>query len=244
MLKVFIVDDDAEMRFMEEKLLKDTFEVRSFASGPEFLVAIETDKPDVVLLDIEMPTMSGHDVLNRLSNSGIIVIGVTGHNDRVTILKFISAGADGYILKPPTKGVLVDTIDKCVQKRKEAMGRKNILIVDDDAQSLMMYKMVLEKDYNVIALNASLAAKGYLEKNKPDMVILDYNMPIYNGRFLLEAIRRSDNNANVPVILLTSERDNSVLFQCMAFHPEAIVRKSEGKMALVKSVQSVFENVR
>lgn len=241
MAKVYIVDDEEEMKKIEEIFIRDVHEVTCFSSGSELLNAIQVQRPDVILLDIEMPFMNGFQVLEALKGYNIPIIGVTGKNDRATILKFISAGAEGYMLKPPSKKQLLATIDDVLMKHEQKASKPNILLVDDEAESLLLYKTYLQSSFNVTALSSPLASLEYMKKFVPDMVILDYNMPVYNGKFVYEYMKNHEELANIPVVFLTGETDMSVIRSCTTLQPEAVILKSEGKDSLMQRLNKVFE---
>lgn len=82
MASIFVVDDEPELRdLLQEALENHGHEVQAFPDGPTFFEAIEEGAPDAVLLDINMPGMSGWDVKERLSQDAstekIPVIAVT-----------------------------------------------------------------------------------------------------------------------------------------------------------------------
>ena len=241
MANVYVVDDEEEMLKIEEIFLKDAYTVTCFQSGDLLLKAVQEKVPDIILLDIEMPFMDGFQVLDALRGKNIPVVGVTGKNDRATILKFISAGADGYVLKPPAKKLLIDTIEDVLAKHEKKMAKHTVLLVDDESESLLLYKTYLQQNYNVTALNSPLASLEYMKKYTPDLVVLDYNMPIYNGKFIYEYMKGHENLSSIPVVFLTGDNDLQVIRSCTTLHPEAIVLKSEGREGLLGRINKVFE---
>jgi two-component system, chemotaxis family, chemotaxis protein CheY len=100
-LKVLLVDDSAFMRNVLKNILEnDGFKQFSEAeNGKEALEKIESEKPDLVLLDIIMPEMGGMDVIKQVGKeTNIIVISAVGQDKVVEEAK--TSGAKGYIVKP------------------------------------------------------------------------------------------------------------------------------------------------
>ena len=98
-----------------------------------------------------------------------------------------------------------------VTEEEEKRNRKQILIVDDDATMLKAMKEHLIDQYNVAtAINGKVAMK-YLEKRKPDLVLLDYEMPNENGSEVLAKIRANKNLEDLPVVFLTGDKENFIL---------------------------------
>jgi two-component system response regulator MprA len=101
--RVLIVEDDQPVRRMlERSLAKEGFEVRAAADGAAALALAERSTPDLVVLDVTMPGLSGIDVCRRLRQSGmqggvLMLTARDGIEDRV---RGLDAGADDYVVKP------------------------------------------------------------------------------------------------------------------------------------------------
>ena len=101
---VFLVDDHELIREGIKQLLElggDIDVVGQASNGEEAIQMILKYRPDVVLLDINMPKMNGIDVLRRLKDLGVKskIIMLTIHKDREYLLEAMKIGADGYVLK-------------------------------------------------------------------------------------------------------------------------------------------------
>ena len=99
---VLIVDDDAELRGMlDEYLSNEQIVVDTAADGVAALRHIERQRPDLVLLDVSMPGMSGFDVLRRLREKcPVPVLMLTARDDVVDRVLGLELGADDYLTKP------------------------------------------------------------------------------------------------------------------------------------------------
>ncbi|MEK7444527.1 MAG: response regulator [candidate division NC10 bacterium] len=101
--KVLVVDDELEVRqILQEFLAHRGYEVYAAESGPEALNALDTFKPDVVLLDVLMPGMDGVETLKRIValQPTLPVIMVTANADVGITSKLLGLGAADYIPKP------------------------------------------------------------------------------------------------------------------------------------------------
>ena len=85
------------------------------------------------------------------------------------------------------------------------MDRKHILIVDDDVNMLKMLRMFLQEDYKVSIVDSGKLALDFVVKFTPDLILLDYMMPLFDGPHVLEIIRKREESKNVPVLFLTSD---------------------------------------
>ena len=105
--RVLVVDDNEDNRRIVQEILRlRGFEVETAADGPLALEAIERNRPDAVLLDVMMPSMSGMEVLDRIKanpqSASIPVIMVTAKAGDEDVLAGYKFGADYYITKPFT----------------------------------------------------------------------------------------------------------------------------------------------
>jgi DNA-binding response OmpR family regulator len=103
MERILVVDDEKEVcRALEEFLILKGYEVTTAFDGPSALAAIRNKKPNVVLLDIIMPGMSGIEVLREIKTNhpGIGVIMITAVTDEAQGNATLAMGADDYITKP------------------------------------------------------------------------------------------------------------------------------------------------
>ena len=102
---ILVVDDNQDnVNIAREILLSRGFEVRVAYNGPSALASVEQQRPDLVLLDVMMPQMSGMEVLDRLranpATAGVPVILVTAKDQDEDLLAGYKYGADYYITKP------------------------------------------------------------------------------------------------------------------------------------------------
>ena len=243
--RIVIIDDDIVTLEIHRTYLSGAHQVYTFDNGHEALERMGEIRPDVILLDIEMPFIGGFEVLEKLrlmkDCAQIPVIGVTGQKDKVTALRFLGKGAVAYLTKPIEKQLLLAKVEEVLLEEQAKKDKKKILLVDDETESLLFYKMALQEAYNVTTLNSSKNALEYLQKFVPDLIILDYQMPLYNGRALYQMISKMERLANVPVIFLTGTTERDVLIECATLKPRAVVLKRAGREALLEKVKSVFE---
>ena len=101
--KVWVVDDDASVRWVLEKALQhDGMQVRSFAEAEAAQLALQSEQPDVLVTDIRMPGISGIELLQYLESlcPALPVIVITAHSDLDSAVTAYRAGAFEYLPKP------------------------------------------------------------------------------------------------------------------------------------------------
>ena len=129
---VYVVDDDASFRTAIERRLETW---RAMTSKPmrrpqqllDRLPGVE--KPGCILLDVQMPGLSGPDLQSRLIERGSIlpIIFVTGYADTPTTVRAIKAGAEDFLTKPATSAQLIDAIERAMTRYKSARRQRNEL---------------------------------------------------------------------------------------------------------------------
>ncbi len=125
MFKILIVDDESLIRKVLSRTLKKIGDCQTAISGKEaiseYTNALLNNKPfDLILLDIAMKNMTGYEVLTEIrnmemekeipDNKKVKIIMVTGISDVEVVKKCISAGCNGYIIKPITSDIILDKV--------------------------------------------------------------------------------------------------------------------------------------
>lgn len=143
-------------------------------------------------------------------------------------------------VRPINVNELVSAIDTYVEKFG-GDNKKKILVVDDSGAMLRNVKGWLEDHYQVILANSGAMAIKYLAMNRPDLVLLDYEMPIVDGRQVLEMIRAEKEFSDMPVIFLTGKDDKESVMQVMALKPAGYLLKTQEPAMIVQAVDDFFE---
>ena len=126
MSKLLIVDDEVDIReFAKSFFVKRDIEVLTASGGIEAIKIIEEEKPDLVLLDVQMEEINGIEVLRRLrdNKNDVNVIMVTGAEDPSIINEANSLGVKGYVHKP----LVLEELEKIVlfELNKSSAHREN-----------------------------------------------------------------------------------------------------------------------
>ncbi|MDR0474497.1 MAG: response regulator [Treponema sp.] len=111
---IMLVDDNMANLTIGKNILKDQFTVYPITSGEKLFEIMEKIKPDLILLDINMPGMDGYEVIKKLKASpymqNIPVIFLTSRDDPGNELEGLSLGAIDYISKPFSPALLIQRI--------------------------------------------------------------------------------------------------------------------------------------
>lgn len=122
-MKIALLEDDiAFAETMQEWLLDAGYEVQHFATGLAFLRNFSNTQYDLCVFDWTLPDMEGPDVMVsiKLRSSQLPpIIFVTGNDNEADIVRVIESGADDYILKPPSRQVLLARINAIIRRTKQ-----------------------------------------------------------------------------------------------------------------------------
>lgn len=131
--RILIIEDDPEIAHFERTILeKAGYEVRVTTTGTAGLEAEPSFKPAVILLDVELPDISGLDVCTSLANSSdAFILMVSAHSTENDVLKGLGLGADDYVRKPFSGNELVARVQSFLRRRErsrrsEADGRLQV----------------------------------------------------------------------------------------------------------------------
>ena len=136
--KILVVDDIEDIRsLLQEALQANGYHTLEAADGREALSMIEAESPDLVILDIAMPVMSGFHVLRQLrKNSDIPVIMLSARTDTVDKVESLELGADDYITKPFEIAEMTARVEAVLRRRK-TMSRVIDKVEFNDGQLLI-----------------------------------------------------------------------------------------------------------
>ena len=112
------------------------------------------------------------------------------------------------------------------QEAQEAAEHKpKILVVDDSMTIRHSMKQLLEEDYEVALAESGVAAIRTITLNRPDLVLLDYEMPVVNGKQTLEMLRSEPEFTRIPVVFLTGRSDPEIVRELLSLKPAGYLLK-------------------
>lgn len=212
--KILVVDDDQlSLKLTEQILREHSFEVMTACSGESCLSILRESPVDLVLLDVEMPGLSGIETLEIIRNDVKIkdtkVIFVTVMMVERYKQEGMRLGVLDFIQKPVLPVNLVERVSRIFRKK----SRQNILVVDDDSMNLRFAQRMLGTHYEVSCVSSGMEALEFLRTTTPAVALLDLHMPEMNGFQLLERIRQMPSGQELPVVFLTADNDRETEIQ-------------------------------
>lgn len=213
-------------------------------------------KPDMVIICSINKNDIHSDIFQLLSSNAYSYIPVLVVGTREGCNKFqeyYEKYQFEYLIRPISRETL---LKKCQERLKlvkasendkdsqinnePEVEKKRILIVDDSALSLRSAKAILDKKFSVTVATSGKQAMIALQKKRPDLILLDYEMPEWDGKTTLEKIRQEKELQDIPVIFLTGVADKEHITAVLRLNPAGYFLKPLEKEKLLEAVDKIF----
>ncbi|WP_339922357.1 response regulator [uncultured Cyclobacterium sp.] len=232
LIKVLVVDDNQTNRYLVREILEiRNIKCLEASNGLEGLKLLENEWPvDLILMDLRMPFLTGTETIEKirsLKNQSIaqvpIVLLSSSNDNDLERDKLSSLNVHHRLIKPIKNHQMAQlfsrlknaefiegsNIEENSEKNLEFLTNRNfnILIAEDNPVNMKLSKIILSKispTINIIEAENGLMAYEYVIRNKPDLILMDIQMPIMNGYETAKAIRTIDHATEVPIIALTA----------------------------------------
>ena len=135
---------------------------------------------------------------------------------------------------------LVKRIGTYLEENTGDKRKKTVLIVDDDINYMRTVYVWLKNDYHVGMASNGVQAISYLAKNKADLILLDYEMPIANGPQVLSMLKNDSETGQIPVMFLTGHGDKESVLSVIGLNPVDYLLKTIDKETLLAKLNAFF----
>ena len=229
--KMLIADDDpAIVRVLADRCAKMGFNVETATNGMQLLIKARRSRPDIMIVDVNMPEMDGLSVCTRLLDPGskpVEIVVVTGSADPETQERCESLGLF-YGRKGPDFWKAIDAALMEIYPQMangalpmpdmgaEIYQRPRVLVVDDDPAIQQFFTSRLDK-FGIDVLYAADAVHGFRIacKEHPSVIIADNFMPNGDAQYLLHRLRSATVTENIPVFVISGREIDEVAEQAL-----------------------------
>lgn len=125
-------------------------------------------------------------------------------------------------------------------KGAKASGPAHILVVDDNAMVLRNVKAMLDGTYSVAVAASASQAFVSIGKKHPDLILLDYEMPLMDGKATMEMLQNNEETKDIPVIFLTSVATKEIVTQLLLLKPAGYILKPAERAALLTLIEKTL----
>jgi CheY-like chemotaxis protein len=182
------------------------YRVIKACSGEQALQLARAEQPDVILLDMSMPGMSGWEIAAELGRRPetddipIVILSVLAEQDSEREVP--SGAVAGWLEKPLEERPLFEAVDRAINPRGELF---KVLIVEDDPDLATVLTTMFERR----GIEAAVAADGHeaielSEQMLPDLLVLDVGLPMADGFEVVDWLRDNELLRVVPLVIYTA----------------------------------------
>jgi len=257
--KVLIVEDNAlNMKLVRSLLQMRKYRIFEAENAEKGLQLMRDHKPDLVLMDIQLPGMDGLKATQIIKNDDNLkntpVVALTSYAMQGDEKKAISAGCSGYITKPIDTKSFLDYIQKFL--KRDSQGQKSektdrptdstgakakILIVDDEPKNVKLLAAQLPvNEFIVLTAHGGAEALQKIDDQCPDLILLDIMMPDIDGYEVTRRIKTNPDTREIPVILVTALDGRDDKAKGLEVGAEEFITKPVNKAELQTRINSML----
>ncbi|MBN2526384.1 MAG: diguanylate cyclase [Deltaproteobacteria bacterium] len=216
-----VVDDSRVVRqLFTQQLAAIGIHAETAENGLDGKELIEKLRPDIALVDLEMPQMDGLEmckaILANPSTRNIPIVIISGNvNARVAFKGFMS-GTLEFLAKPVDPRLLRETVESLL-KRKQVHQRRATAIVLEDSQ-LVAHMILQQLDTMGVETHWAKTAADFAATATvlvPDIISIDLTLPDGNGLEICRQIRKNKRFDFIPVMIVSGEADRDMLIECL-----------------------------
>lgn len=215
---------------------------------------MKISRPDIIVIsavDLEQSHADIFDFLNQ--RYGHIPMLCIGSGEELNIFHQWMAGDTRQEIKRPIStsdivaavyrmlGISIKEETDSVYEQP-IQKKKTILLVDDAAIQLRAMKGMLNQEYCVKMATSGMEALKIIQKNPPDLILLDYDMPGCDGKETFENIRREENGKTVPIVFVTGVAERDRIMAVVGLKPAGYLVKPVESEKLLEIVHQVLES--
>lgn len=212
-------------------------------------------EPDLVLISL----IGAYDIdqsiffmLNSQYNH-IPVLTVGTKEESASFFKYYEDGQFENLIRPIENTTILDAVCRRLlvdraqaereaeERKSESAGKKRILVVDDNGTALRTMKAMLEDIYEVTVAISGAQAMTSIGKKRPDLILLDYEMPVCDGKMTLEMIRAEEELRDIPVVFLTAVNDRANIEAVLKLKPAGYFLKPAVKSQLLAEIARILD---
>lgn len=253
MKKILLIGKLNNVMKETNKFLSQYFHVQICSENADVLEGmLKIVNPDLVLISLigayDIDTSIFFLLSDRYAHVPVLTIGTT--EECGAFLKYYEEKQFENLIRPVENTMILDAVcrrlglnEKEVEEDAEAERKpykKHILVVDDNGTTLRMMKAMLEERYEVSVAISGAQAMTSIGKKRPDLILLDYEMPVCDGKMTLEMIRADEEMKSIPVMFLTAVNDRENIEAVLKLKPAGYFLKPAVKDRLIAEIEKIL----
>jgi DNA-binding NtrC family response regulator len=234
----------------DNNFFKDSFDVQICVDNVKMVKGmLKIKQPELVVISLVGIGKDIDEILGELkmnySQTPIICIGTD--EDIATHINGVLKMQINTLVVPVTKEKIFDTMCDMLGISSNddtnidiLISKKSILLVDDSNIQLRALNELLKTKYEVRMATSGMQALTLIGKKKPDMIFLDYEMPICDGRMTFKMIKELDEAKDIPVVFLTGVSDKEHIEAVLELKPAGYLLKPANADRIYNIIEKVL----
>ncbi len=259
MKKILLIGKLNHVMKETNKFLSQYFHVQLCSENAGVLEGmLKIVSPDLVMISLigayDIDTSIFFLLSSQYPNIPVLTIGTKEESS--TFFKYYEESQFENLIRPVEHTMIMEAVcrrlgidqneaeQEAAGEKNEKTGRKLILVVDDNGTALRTMKAMLQDKYNVALAISGAQAMTSIGKRRPDLILLDYEMPVCDGRMTLEMIRADEDMKDIPVIFLTAINDRANIEAVLRLKPAGYFLKPAEKNRLLAEIDKILNSAK
>ncbi len=253
MKKILLIGKFNEITKELNELLAQSCQVQLCSDNVDIVQGmLRLISPDMVVISLVGTTSVDVDIFSLLLRdypvTSIVVIGSLSNETFLEEQGYLRQERVSFIRRPVTMNEIVRRIQEILSQNPGAAAGPSpkpehqwtILVVDDNPVMLRTMQSMLARKYHVIFATSGPQAIAAIAKERPDLILLDYEMPVVNGKMTLEILRSEDSTKDIPVVFLTGMDDADHVREVLALMPEGYLLKPPSEERIFSTIEEIL----
>jgi two-component system, OmpR family, response regulator len=253
-MKILVIDDSVlALEFAKATLESLGYEVETNPSPFGTQSIIQTKKPDLVLMDVDMPAIKGDALCTlikknpRMAGTRVVLYSSIEELELARLAK--ECKADGFIHKTGDPAVLREKLERLLGTQPTREDGEpchvRISLVDDSPITLMWVQRVLTAEhYQVETCQDAELAEQFVERSRPDAILLDVNMPFRSGDAICRNLKADPQTRSIPVILYSVLPADELERLVQGSGADGYIVKNDDPHHLVRQLRALLDDLQ
>jgi PAS domain S-box-containing protein len=223
-LVIAVTNDDSRQKRIEDYLTGAGYDFTVVSEPAEVIAALDIRRPYALVIDRNLEDSKNPNCSSRIPTWIPRVVFSEDQDGRLT---FGLSNKQGVVSARASH-----RLGDAVHHTGKISGKelKTILVIDDESSILeLLTKTLLQKGFKVLRASNGRAGVEFATKYLPEVIILDFSMPEFNGTQIVEQLRAHPRTKNIPILINTGTVLNEEERQRLAGHVQSITSKTEGE---------------
>ena len=212
------------------------------------------NRPDLAIISLIGMNEENRNLFNELkynySHTPVICIGTA--SEQSDFNEYFKLKQFHILTRPIYKDKILETVNELLHLtfdnetgiiRDEINEKKSILLVDDNVFHLRTLHEILKYKYDVRMATSGMNALTLIGKKKPDIIFLDYDMPMCDGKMTLQMIREIEEVKDIPVVFFTGVSDKEHIQDVLKLRPAGYLLKPASTKMIYKTIDRILKEV-